>query len=93
MGGSRAQILRVFLLQGAVLGLLGSLFGSAIGALAIWLWSVLVKNPDGTPLFPLPMDPKLFLASALLATLSGLIAAFVPALRGARLDPVVAIRG
>ncbi len=93
MGAARSQILRVFLLQGAVLGLLGSLAGSGLGAVAIVLWGVLVKNPDGTPLFPLPMDPKLFLASALLATLSGLVAAFVPALRGARLDPVVAIRG
>lgn len=93
MGAARSQILRVFLLQGAVLGLLGSLAGSALGALAIVLWGVLVKNPDGTPLFPLELDPKLFLASALLATLSGLIAAYVPALRGARLDPVVAIRG
>lgn len=93
MGGSRGQILRVFLLQGAVLGLLGSLVGSALGGLAIVLWGVLVRNPDGTPLFPIPLDPQLFLASALLATLSGLIAAFVPALRGARLDPVVAIRG
>jgi lipoprotein-releasing system permease protein len=93
MGGSRGQILRVFLLQGAVLGLLGSLVGSAFGGLAIVLWGQLVRNPDGTPLFPLPIDAKLFLASALLATLSGLVAAFVPALRGARLDPVVAIRG
>lgn len=93
MGAARSQILRVFLLQGAVLGLLGSLAGSALGAVAIVLWGVLVKNPDGTPLFPLELDPKLFLASALLATLSGLIAAYVPALRGARLDPVVAIRG
>ena len=93
MGGSRGQILRVFLLQGAVLGLLGSLVGSAFGGLAIVLWGRLVRNPDGTPLFPLPIDAKLFLASALLATLSGLVAAFVPALRGARLDPVVAIRG
>lgn len=93
MGGSRAQILRLFLLQGAVLGLLGSLVGSAIGAAAIVLWGVLVRNPDGTPLFPLELDPMLFLASALLATLSGLVAAYVPALRGARLDPVAAIRG
>ena len=92
MGAARGQILRVFLLQGAVLGLLGSLMGSALGALAIVLWGVLVKNPDGTPLFPLELDPKLFIASAILATLSGLIAAYVPALRGARLDPVVAIR-
>jgi lipoprotein-releasing system permease protein len=93
MGASRGQIMRVFLLQGAVLGLAGSLFGSGIGAMAIELWSVLVKNPDGTPLFPLVLDPKLFIAAAILATLTGLLAAVAPALRGARLDPVVAIRG
>ncbi|HET7365411.1 MAG TPA: FtsX-like permease family protein [Burkholderiales bacterium] len=93
MGTSRGQILRVFLLEGAVLGLVGSLIGSSLGASAIILWSRLVKNPDGTPLFPLDLDPKLFIAAAVLATLSGLIAAYLPALRGARLDPVVAIRG
>ena len=93
MGTSRGQILRVFLVQGAVLGLVGSLVGSAFGAAAILLWSALVKNPDGTPLFPLPLEPQLFIAAAVLATLSGLIAAYLPALRGARLDPVVAIRG
>jgi len=93
MGASRGQILRVFLLQGAALGLLGSLVGSALGAVAILLWGELMRNPDGTPLFPLDLDPKLFAAATLLATLSGLMAAFVPALRGSRLDPVVAIRG
>ncbi|HEU5176707.1 MAG TPA: FtsX-like permease family protein [Burkholderiales bacterium] len=93
MGASRGQILRVFLLQGAALGLLGSLVGAALGAVAILLWGELMRNPDGTPLFPLELDPKLFAAAALLATLSGLVAAFVPALRGSRMDPVAAIRG
>jgi len=93
MGASRGQIMRVFLVQGAVLGLGGSLFGSAIGASAIVLWSTLVKNADGTPLIPLTLDPALFVASAVLAMLTGLAAAVAPALRGARLDPVVAIRG
>jgi lipoprotein-releasing system permease protein len=93
MGASRGQILRVFLLQGAALGLVGSLAGSALGALAIILWGELVRNPDGTPLFPLELDPRLFAAATLLATLTGLVAAFVPALRGSRMDPVVAIRG
>jgi len=93
MGASRGQILRVFLLQGAALGLAGSLAGSALGAAAIFLWGALVRNPDGTPLFPLPLEPQLFAVAALLATLTGLVAAFVPALRGSRMDPVVAIRG
>jgi lipoprotein-releasing system permease protein len=93
MGASRSQIMRVFLFEGAVLGLAGSVFGSALGAAAILLWGALVKNPDGTPLFPLELDPRLFIAAAVLATLTGLAAAVAPALRGARLDPVVAIRG
>jgi lipoprotein-releasing system permease protein len=57
------------------------------------LWQRLARNADGTPLFPLVFDPKLFIAALLLATLTGLFAAFAPALRAARLDPVVAIRG
>jgi lipoprotein-releasing system permease protein len=93
MGASQGQILRVFLIQGGALGLAGSFFGSALGALAILLWGALVKNPDGTPLFPLELDPLLFVGAAVLAMLTGVAAALAPALRGARLDPVVAIRG
>ena len=93
MGASRGQILRVFLIEGAVLGLVGSAFGSVLAVLAIWAWGAFLTNPDGTPLFPIGMDPKLFLASAVIATLTGLASALLPAMRGARLDPVVAIRG
>lgn len=93
MGISRGQVLRVFLLQGGLLGLLGSFGGAGIGLVALLLWKRYALNPDGTPLFPLAIEPGLFLASLLLATLTGLVAAFAPALRAARLDPVVAIRG
>jgi lipoprotein-releasing system permease protein len=93
MGASQGQILRVFLLQGAVLGLAGSIAGSVIGGIAIVSWNALFTNPDGTPLFQIGFDPRLFLATAVLATLTGLASAVLPARRGARLDPVVAIRG
>ncbi|WP_230682990.1 ABC transporter permease [Variovorax paradoxus] len=93
MGISRGQVLRVFLLQGGVLGLTGSVGGSSIGLVVLLLWQRYALNPDGTPLFPLVIEPGLFVASLLLATLTGLVAAFAPALRAARLDPVVAIRG
>ena len=39
------------------------------------------------------LQRSLFIDTAILATLTGLIAATAPALRAARLDPVVAIRG
>jgi len=93
MGISRGQVLRVFLLQGGLLGLLGSVGGCSIGLAALWAWQRYARNPDGTPFFPLDIEPGLFVASLLLATLTGLLAAFAPALRAARLDPVVAIRG
>ena len=93
MGISRGQILRVFLLQGGLLGFGGSVVGCAIGALALALWQRYARNADGTPLFPLTFDPTLFTLALVLATLTGLAAAEAPALRAARLDPVVAIRG
>jgi lipoprotein-releasing system permease protein len=93
MGISRAQILRLFLLQGGLLALSGAVLGSGIGALGLILWQRLARNADGTPLFPLVMDPKLFGAALVLATVTGLVAAFAPARSAARLDPVVAIRG
>jgi len=93
MGVTRGQVLRVFLIQGGLLGLGGAVLGSGIGALALFLWQRFMRNADGTVMFPLVFDSGLLLQTLLLATLTGLLSAFAPALRAARLDPVVAIRG
>jgi len=93
MGISRAQILRLFLLQGGLLGFGGSLAGCAIGALSLVMWQRWARNADGTPLFLLEFDSTMFAIALVLATLTGLLAALAPAMRAARLDPVVAIRG
>jgi lipoprotein-releasing system permease protein len=93
MGTSRGQILRVFLLQGGLLGFIGSLFGAAMGAFALIYWHSVARQADGSELFPLILERQLFVLTALLATLTGLLAATAPALRAAKLDPVVAIRG
>jgi lipoprotein-releasing system permease protein len=93
MGISRGQVLRLFLLQGGLLGLGGALAGSALGAVALVAWQRWARNADGTPLFALSFEPQLFAAALGLATLTGLVAAVAPARRAAHLDPVVAIRG
>ncbi len=93
MGTSRAQVLRIFLIQGGLLGLVGSLVGSALGAGTLLYWHSVVRQADGSELFPLILEQSLFIATAVLATLTGLLAATAPAIRAARLDPVAAIRG
>ncbi len=93
MGISRGQVLRVFLLQGGLLGWAGAVLGCLVGALGLVLWQHLALNADGTPLFPLVLDPKLFALALGLATVTGLLAAYAPALRAARLNPVEAIHG
>jgi lipoprotein-releasing system permease protein len=93
MGISRMQVLRLFLLQGGLLALAGSIAGLLLGGGALLVWHALQRNTDGTPLFPLVVEPLMFAVTLVLATLTGLIAALAPSLRAARLDPVEAIRG
>jgi lipoprotein-releasing system permease protein len=92
MGTSREQVLRVFLIQGGVMGLTGSLFGSLLAWIFLLLWRGVARNPDGTPMFIVVIEPSLFVIAAVGASLVGILAAMVPARRAARLDPVVAIR-
>ncbi|MDX9686918.1 ABC transporter permease [Halopseudomonas formosensis] len=87
MGSPRGQILRVFLLQGGLLGLLGSGIGGAVG----WLL-VQVFNIFGPGLFQVTVEPGLIPAAMLIACLAGVLAAAVPARRAAHYDPAVAIR-
>ena len=93
MGISQGQVMRVFLLQGGLMALAGSVAGSALGACVLALWQRSARSADGTPLFALVLEPSLFIEALALATMTGLVAALAPARRAARLDPVVAIRG
>ncbi|MDM1715532.1 ABC transporter permease [Thiopseudomonas alkaliphila] len=87
MGAYQQQILRVFLVQGTVLGFLGALVGSGLAAGLIGLF-----NQWGTQLFSVRLTGSLVAASIGIAMLSGLLAAWLPARRAARLNPVEAIR-
>ena len=93
MGATQAQMRRIFLLQGGIVGFLGSLLGSALAWSFLMLWRMLARNPDGTPLFDIGVEPALVAIAAGGASVVGILAALLPARRAAGLDPVVAIRG
>lgn len=87
MGSSQQQILRVFLLQGGLLGLTGSLLGVLMGYTLIQIF-----NAIDTKLFVIELETSMMLSAIFIATLAGVLAAMVPARRAAKYDPAVAIR-
>lgn len=92
MGATQGQMLRVFLLQGAIVGALGSALGVVLAVLFIWVFTTFVRGSDGLPLFIITLAPSLALRIAGIATLCGVLAAVAPARRAAALDPALAIR-
>jgi lipoprotein-releasing system permease protein len=92
MGAARGRILRVFLMQGALIGASGAVLGSACGYLLTAAMSNVLRADDGTPLFTATFSLTLYLYTVLSATLLGLVAAVMPARRAANLDPAQAIR-
>ncbi len=92
MGATRGQVLRIFLLQGAIVGALGSVLGVLLAVGLINAFTTLVRGADGLPLFSISLSASLALQIAGIATLCGVLAAVAPARRAANLDPAQAIR-
>ena len=92
MGATRGQVLRIFLLQGAIVGALGSVLGVLLAVGLVWAFTSLVRGADGLPLFAITLSAGLALRIAGIATVCGVLAAVAPARRAANLDPAQAIR-
>lgn len=92
MGATRQQILRIFLMQGAIFGSLGSLMGISLAFGLLSLFSNLYQSPDGRMMFTAQLDTKLMIMATIVALIVGILAALLPARRAARMNPVQAIR-
>jgi lipoprotein-releasing system permease protein len=97
MGAKPSGIAAVFVLQGLVIGLVGTLSGLLTGsALAIWLdrYQIIKLDPDVYYLSHLPflLRPLDLTFVGGVALMISLLATIYPATRAARLDPVEAIR-
>ena len=105
MGASQGSIMRVFLITGASIGVVGTLVGFAVGTLVClniesirqflsWLTSTELFSPELYFLSRLPaqMDVGETTAVVVMALALSLIATLYPSWRAARLDPVEALR-
>jgi putative ABC transport system permease protein len=85
LGAKKRDVLRQFLLEAALLSLMGGIIGVLIGSLG----ALGVKAATG---FPAQVTPGIVLTGVLLSTVVGLLAGFLPALRASRLVVIDAIR-
>jgi lipoprotein-releasing system permease protein len=97
MGARQGDIARVFVLQGLVIGFVGTTAGLTLGTgLCLWLdrWRVIPLDPDVYYLdhVPFTTQPADVVWIGVLAMAISLLATVYPALKAARLDPVEALR-
>ena len=105
MGATQGAIMRVFLITGASIGVVGTLVGFAVGTLVClniesirqflsWMTSTELFSPELYFLSRLPaqMDVGETTAVVVMALALSLIATLYPSWRAARLDPVEALR-
>ena len=96
MGFHARDIRLVFVIEGAVIGIGGSLLGMAMGSgMMRAIEQVEIKPPGSTEAINLPIywGVDQFALAAAFAILSAVIAAWLPARKGGRVHPVDILRG
>lgn len=96
VGLDRAQIVTVFLWQGALLGTIGAICGSALGAALIALLRRLPVHMEGIMRIDhlvMFVEPWYYVAASLGAVVAATLASTMPSLSAASTDPVDVLRG
>jgi lipoprotein-releasing system permease protein len=90
-GFSGKDVIKIFVTEALIMGLIGTVIGLAFGAILISIMSrVYMGGPVGY--FPIGFEPSLFIQTFLLGLLITVCAGFFPAKRAANVDPVEIFR-
>jgi putative ABC transport system permease protein len=93
LGGSRKQVMRTVVLEGAVIGLLASVLGLLAGiGLAKGMVALFAAMGVELPEAATVIAPRTVVVSILVGTLVTLIASILPARRATRVPPIAAVR-
>ncbi|HZT97962.1 MAG TPA: ABC transporter permease [Chloroflexota bacterium] len=87
LGAHTVSILQEYLMEAAVIGFIGGLAGLGLGSLLV---NAINSATTTTQIFA--VTGRLAIGAVLFATILGVAAGFLPALRAARLNPVDALR-
>lgn len=97
LGSSNGEILRMFMIEAGLIGLLGGIVGVILGWGLGVILNAVIRNyfksqqvPIDAPFFV--VTPELVIAALAFATFVGVIAGLYPAFRAARLNPLAALR-
>jgi lipoprotein-releasing system permease protein len=97
IGARRDQILKVFLLEGLGIAIVGSLGGAVLGTLIVYLIGLPLQPtarpghaPD--PMFPVRILPVYIIGAVVSAAIATVLAATFPARRAAKMNPVDVMR-
>jgi len=96
IGFTPSDVRRVFVIEGVIMGLIGSAMGIILGiGVMRGLELVQVKPPGESDIITLPIywGPELFAMAVGFAMISATLAAYLPARRGGKVQPVDILRG
>ena len=82
----------IFLYQGFLLGLLGSVLGILLGLSLLYAFDAFTSEPGGSALVDLYIDFNFILRSWLIILLASTLAGIIPARRSLKLNPIDVIR-